>query len=389
MEYVKTRALHQGRRYPIEGYYEPRFAAVFERFAANFAEGLELGACAAAMVEGKLAFDLWGGFADRASQFAWRHDTLVNMMSVSKAVAGICVYILVDRGLADPEARVARYWPEFGQAGKQSLPLKYVLDHRAGLALISEPLPRGAVYDAQAMAAALARQRPLWTPGEDAGYHVLTQGFILAEVVRRATGHTLGAFLRREVSEPLGLDYHIGLRAEELPRCAEWALPADSPLARAIAEPGGSREGQFWAPLAPTEDFNSMGWRTAEIPSANGHGNARAVARLYGTLVDTAPAVRLMSAATLERMITEQHHIKERYLGRHYHQGSGVVLNSMPNAWMGPNARAFGHQGAGGAIGFGDPDARVGFAYAMNRPHADVTVPARARLIEALFDALK
>jgi CubicO group peptidase (beta-lactamase class C family) len=217
---------------------------------------------------------------------------------------------------------------------------------------------------------------------------VLTQGFILGEVVRRITGQTLGAFLRREVSEPLGIDYYIGLRAEELARCAEWALPADSPLARSIAAPEASKEGAFWAPLAATEDFNSMGWRTAEIPSANGHGNARAVARLYGTLVAAAPAVRLMSPATLERMITEQHNIKERYLGRHYHQGSGVVLNSLPNAWMGPNPRAFGHQGAGGAIGFGDPDARTGFSYAMNRPHADVSVPARARLIEALYDVL-
>jgi CubicO group peptidase (beta-lactamase class C family) len=383
MEYLRTWAVHDGKRYPVEGYYDTRYKAVADRFVANFAEGLEIGACAAAFVKGGLAFDLWGGFADRAGQYAWRHDTLVNMMSVSKAVTGICVYMLADRGLVDPEAPVAKYWPEFGQAGKESLQLKYVLDHRAGLALATD-VPRGAVYDAQLMANALAKQRPAWTPGEDAGYHVLTQGFILAEVVRRVTGKSLGTFFREEVAAPMRLDYHIGLKAEDLARCAEWALPPDSPLAKSVANPGASPEGAFWQPLAATEDFNSVGWRTAEIPSANGHGNARAVARFYGELVGG----RFMKRGTLEKMITEQHNTKERYLGRHYHQGSGVVLSSKPNAWMGPNARAFGHQGAGGAIGFGDPDAGIGFSYAMNKPHADVTVPTRARMIEALYEVL-
>ena len=160
-------------------------------------------------------------------------------------------------------------------------------------------------------------------------------------------------------------------------------------MARAIIEPYATAEGAFWQPLAADEDFNSVAWRTAEIPSANGHGNARAVARLYGALVlGEQEGVHLMKRDTLEKMITEQHNTRERYLGRHYHQGSGVVLSSKPNAWMGPNPRAFGHQGAGGAIGFGDPDAKMGFSYAMNKPHADFTVPTRARVIEAIYAAL-
>jgi CubicO group peptidase (beta-lactamase class C family) len=389
MEHFTTVASHGGVDYPIEGYCDSRFFAARERFIENFAQGLEIGACVAMVLNGKPVLDLWGGFADRACRRAWERDTIVNMMSVSKAIAGICIYMLVDRGLVDPEEPVARYWPEFAAAGKEELALKYVLDHRAGLALVTEPLERGSVYDAATMAAALARQAPLWEPGSDAGYHVLTQGFILGEIVRRVSGASLGAFFQREVAGPLDLDYHIGLKAADLPRCAEWALPPDSPLARAIANPRASVEGRFWEPLAADEDFNSVAWRTAEIPSANGHGNARAVAKFYGALVSGVQGgARLMSRATLERMITEQHNIKERFLGRHYHQGSGVVLSSKPNAWMGPNPRAFGHQGAGGAIGFGDPDAQVGFSYAMNKFQDDVTVPTRARIIEAIYEVL-
>jgi len=389
MEHLKTTVSHGGKQYAVEGWCNAKFSAARDRFVQNFAEGLEIGACIACNIEGEAVMDLWGGFADKAGTRPWGKDTIVNMMSVSKAVTSICVYILADRGLIDPEAPVARYWPEFAANGKEKLQLKYVLDHRAGMALVSEPIPRGSIYDHALMAAALARQSAAWEPGTDAGYHVLTQGFILAEVVRRVTGKTLGTFFRTEIAEPLKLDYRIGLDSKDFSRCAEWALPADSPLAKAIVDPYATPEGAFWQPLAPDEDFNSALWRSAEIPSANGHGNARAVAKLYGALVlEGQDGVHLMKRATLERMITEQHNLKERYLGRHYHQGSGVVLSSRPNAWMGPNARAFGHQGAGGAIGFGDPDAKLGFSYAMNKLHADVTVPTRARVIDALYTAL-
>ena len=389
MESFKTTVTHQGKAYPVEGTCDPKFKAARDRFIKNFEEGLEIGACVALNIAGTPVIDMWGGFRDKASTQPWQKDTIVNMMSVSKAISGICIYALVDRGLVDPEAPVARYWPEFAANGKDKLQLKYVLDHRAGMALVSEPIPRGSVYNHATMAAALAKQPAAWEPGTDAGYHVLTQGFIVAEVVKRVTGKTLGNFFRTEFAEPLKLDYRIGLDQKDLVRCAEWALPADSPMAKAIRDPYATQEGLFWQPLAEDEDFNSVGWRTAEVPSANGHGNARAVAKFYCAVVlGDMDGVHLMKKATLETMITEQHNIKERYLGRHYHQGSGVVLSSKPNAWMGPNARAFGHQGAGGAIGFGDPDAKLGFSYAMNKPHADVTVPTRARVIEEIYAAL-
>jgi CubicO group peptidase (beta-lactamase class C family) len=306
------------------------------------------------------------------------------MMSVSKAVASICMHILVDRGEIDTTLPIATYWPEFAEAGKGDLPLRFVLDHRAGLPFLEPPLPQGAIYDAQTICQALARLAPMWEPGEEMGYHVMTQGFLVAEVVRRVAGMTLGNFFRQEVAEPLGLDYHIGLPPEHFTRCAGFILPADIPLRYAPANPE-TPEGRFWAQLAKGEDFNSNGWRSSEIPSANGHGNARATAKLYGVLVSSE---RLMSRETLQRMASEQHNMVEQFLGRHYHQGLGVVLNSPPVAWMGPNSKFFGHQGAGGSIGYGDPDARIGFSYAMNRMHMPDSGP-RDALAKALFACLE
>ncbi|MCC6474865.1 MAG: beta-lactamase family protein [Burkholderiales bacterium] len=389
MEEIQATAAHEGRRYAVAGRIEPRFAAVRDIFTDNFARGLELGACVAVTVDGKPVVDLWGGYADPGFERPWQENSIVCMMSVSKAVSALCVWMLADRGRIDIDAPVARYWPEFAQSGKEDLKIRHVMDHRAGMAVITEPVPRGSVYDAALITAALARQPCAWKPGEDAGYHVLTQGFLLAELVRRVSGATLGEFFRREFGAPLGLDYHIGLKPEEIARCAEFHMPPSCHLRSVIREAKG-KDGVFWQPLSPDEDFNSPRWRAAEIPSANGHGNARAVARLYGAIArgGTLEGVKLMSPEVIARMSAEQHNLKERYLGRHYHQALGVVLNTKPNAWMGPNPRAFGHQGAGGAIGFADPDARVGFAYAMNRFHEDVTVPTRAAMIEAVYEAL-
>jgi CubicO group peptidase (beta-lactamase class C family) len=383
MDFTRTVVTHDGHAYSIEGNCQRRFAAVRDRFIDNFSRGIETGAAVAVTHGGELVVDLWGGFSDRARAEPWRADTIVNMMSVSKAVSGICTYLLVDRGRLDPDAPVATYWPEFAAAGKSSLPLRFVLDHRAGLPFVLEPLPRGAAYEPGAVAAALAKQAPLWPPGEAAGYHVLSQGFILGEIIKRVTGKSLGTFFRDEIAEPLGLDYHIGLRPAEEARCAQFIMAEDGPLKKSLALPQ-SDEGRFWAELAADEDFNSPAWRRAEIPSSNGHGNPRAVARLYGALV----AGRILRQAALARMATEQHNLVERYLKRHYHQGSGVVLNSPPVAGMGPNPRAFGHHGAGGAIGFGDPDAGLGFSYAMNRMHRPPEAAPRLGLIEAVFAAL-
>ncbi len=382
MEYLRRDVPGPERTYPLEGYCAPQFGAVAERFADNFAAGREVGASLAVTLRGALVVDLWGGYTGASFTRRWRHDTIVNMMSVSKALSAIALFLLVERGLVDPEAPVARYWPEFAAGGKADLALGYVLDHRAGLPWISESLPRGTAYDARAMADALARQTPLFPPGSDPAYHVLSQGYIVAEIVRRVTGESLGSFFRREIAEPLHVDYHIGLRPDELERCADFVLPPDAGLRRGLENPQ-TPDGMYWKELAAGEEFNSTAFRTAEIPSANGHGNARAVALLYGNLD------RVLTPATIDRFRAERHNIVDRIRPRHYHQASGVVRNSPPVAYMGPNPGAFGHQGAGGAIGFGDPENAIGFGYGMNYYAPSGEAERRAPLIDATYAALR
>ncbi len=384
-------ARNAGKPAASEGHCDPRFARVRDAFEAILAGGEDVGSSVSVTLNGATVVDLWGGYADAARTQPWERDTIVNMMSVAKGASAVCAHILVDRGLLDLDTPVAAYWPEFAQAGKKDLPVRFVLDHRAGLPVIKAPLPPGAIYDWNAMTSALAAQAPLWEPGAKAGYHILTQGYIIGELVRRISGRTLGTYFRDEVAEPLGLDYHIGLPAEHHARCAEFiaarkgtildqdALDPDSLLARA------------WAQVPLDIDFNSNSWRESEIPSGNGHGNARAVARLYGALAcgGELDGVTLMRRDSLERAIAEQHSLTEIVLGRTYHQALGFVRNSPPIVPMGPNPRAFGHHGVGGSVGFADPDARIGFAYATNTMHARLDIGPRAgSLIEATFDSL-
>ena len=264
----------------IDGDCDPRFAAVEVTFAENFRQD-EVGAMLAVTLAGRPVVDLWGGYADRRRTRPWRRDTLVCMMSVAKGVTALVAHMLVDRGALDLATPVARYWPEFAAAGKDTLPVRYLLDHRAGLPLIDEPLAPDAVYDWSAMTAALAAAAPLWPPGTVRAYHSVTMGFLVGEVVRRVSGKSLGSLFQDEVATPLALDYHIGLPEAHHGRCAEFfgetagtLFDASDPAslkARAMAQ-------------VPARILNEPRFRTSEIPSINGHGTVRAIARLYGAL---------------------------------------------------------------------------------------------------------
>jgi len=374
---------------PIHGHCEPRFAAVQEAFAKNFDEGLEVGASFCAVLDGKAVVDLWAGDADGEGH-PWQRDTLVNVYSTTKVMAALCTLMAAERGQIDLDAPVATLWPEFAAAGKGAIPVTQLLSHTSGLAGWAEPLSVADVCDWERSTRLLAAQEPFWEPGTASGYHALTHGHLLGEVVRRATGRTLGTFFREEVAEPLGVDFHIGTPPECDPRVGKLVAPAGSSLAAGPIQPGSVAARVLGNPPMSGEDANSVAWRRAEIPAANGHGNARSVARVAGALArgGEQDGVHLLSEAMLARAITEQSYGPDLVLGVPIRFGLGFGLPSkeMP---IGPNPRTFFWGGWGGSLVVVDLDARLGFAYVMNRMGATTLGDTRAfGPALALFTAL-
>jgi CubicO group peptidase (beta-lactamase class C family) len=378
----------------IQGECAGRFSAVREAFTKSFAAGREVGASFAATLDGERVVDLWGGHADAARTRPWQRDTLVNVFSTTKAMAALCLHLLADRGKLDLDAPVARYWPEFAQGGKQSIPVHWLLSHRAGLAALRPRLPTEALFDWQRMTDALAAETPGWEPGSRSGYHAMTYGFLVGEVLRRVDGRTLGAFFRDEVARPLGADFWIGLPAAEDVRVAEMVPPSAEALAAAgsAAQPAPDSllaKVMGNPPLAPTA-ANLPAWRRAEIPAANGHGNARSVARVMAALAcgGVLDGVRLLSPAALARATAEQCFGPDLVLGVPMRWGQGFMLASAALP-LGPSPRAFGHGGWGGSLGVADPDAHVSWAYAMNQMSAGTLGDTRAfELAHALYAGL-
>jgi CubicO group peptidase (beta-lactamase class C family) len=378
----------------VEGECAPRFAAVRAAFEASFAQGRELGAAFAATVDGELVVDLWGGFADAARTRPWERDTLVNVFSTTKAMAALCAHMLADRGRLDLDAPVARSWPEFARGGKQALPVRFVLSHQAGLAALRPPLPTEALYDWERMTAALAAERPWWEPGSASGYHAMTFGYLVGELARRADGRSLGRFFREEVAGPLGADFHIGLPAAEDARVAELVPPSAEEVAAAGAaaalDPESLLGKVMGNPRLDPAEANTPAWRRAEIPAANGHGNARSVARVMAALAcgGALAGTRLLREGALARAISQQCLGPDLVLPLAMRWGLGFML-SHPGLPLGPNPRCFGHGGWGGSLGIADPDARVSWAYVMNKMSPGTTGDTRAfTLAQALYSAL-
>ena len=377
----------------IEGECAPRFAAVREAFAANFAAGREVGASFAASVDGKLVVDLWGGHADAARTCPWDRDTIVNVWSVTKAITSLCAHMLVDRGLLDLSAPVAEYWPEFAAAGKQAIPVRHVLAHQAGLAAIRAPLPRDAFYDWSCMTTALAAETPWWEPGSTSGYHALTFGFLVGEIVRRITGRTLGTFLRDEVTRPLRADFHVGLPESEDPRVAEMIPPTASESAaagrQAQIDPESMLGKLMRNPLVTPPMANRPEWRRAEVPAANGHGNARSVVRVMSALAcgGTLDGERVIGAEALAAAIEPQWAGRDLVLNIPMRWALGFMRSSEVLS-LGPNPRTFGHGGWGGSLGIADADGRVAWAYVMNKMSPGTTGDSRAAaMLAALYAA--
>jgi CubicO group peptidase (beta-lactamase class C family) len=366
------------------------------------AAGTEVGAALAVCVDKQPMVDLWAGHADAARTRPWASDTIVNLFSVGKAISTVCALRLVEAGRLDLDAPVARYWPEFAQAGKAQVPVRYLLTHQVGLPAVARALPPEAWSDWTLMTGALAAQTPWWEPGTGHGYHVNTQGFLIGEVVHRVTGQSIGAYFRESLAGPAGIDFHWGFGPEHDARCAEYITPPPSPeqdtLARKLSADPGTLSGlalmrvnAYMNPrrLSGMEIVNTRAWRAAEVPSTNGHGNARAIARLYSALATDGrlDGVHVLAPETVARAIAEQVNGLDLVLERPTRYGLGFQL-TMPERRLGPNPRAFGHFGAGGSLGFADPDAHVAIGYAMNQGRPGWQHKHVRHLIDLVYAAL-
>ncbi len=382
----------------IQGQVDPRFARIKDVFAENFAAKGEVGAAVAITLDNGPVVDIWGGFADRARTRPWTRDTIVNVWSTTKGPAAMCLHRLAEQGRLELDAPVARYWPEFAQAGKDKVPVTFLLNHKAGLPALRQVMPAGMLYDWEAMTSALAAEKPWWEPGTRHGYHAFTYGFLLGEVVRRITGKSLGTYLREEIAQPLGLDFHIGLDARHDDRVAQMIgadpVPPGEPnlFSEAFKDPESVTFKALSNPasLMQVKTINTREWRGAEIAAANGHGTARALARLYGALAcgGEVDGVHVLSADSIRQCHTEQSRGQDAVLLRETRFGLGFML-PLPGMAHARGPRNFGHPGAGGSIAYADPDQRIGFAYVMNKMRNDMMLDTRAAaLIEAMYAAL-
>jgi len=356
----------------IHGFCDDRFQAVRAAFQENFASRGDVGASFALTLEGEFRVDLWGGHRDEAARKPWVEDTIVNLYSTTKTMAALTALILADRGELDLYAPVTRYWPEFGQNGKEGVEVRHFLSHSSGLAHCKGVTRVEDWYDHDKVCGLLAQQAPSWEPGSQSGYHATTQGHLIGEVVRRITGKTLGTFFREEVADPIGADFHIGTDPKHFHRIGELIPPSSmtDAMAKALISPLDSR---------------TEGWRRAEIPAANGHGNARSVARVQTLLANGGSAFghRVLSEEGCARVFEEQTNGRDRVLGAQLRFGMGYGLGN-------PKRRTCFWGGWGGSIVVCDLDAKLCFSYVMNRMDAGTLGDARSQnLTKAVFAAMR
>ena len=383
---------------PIGGWNEPRFNAVRDAFESNFTDRDEVGAAVAIYLNGEPVVDLWGGWYTPDREREWDRNTLVNVYSSTKGLVAFCAHRLVEEGKLDLDAPVAEYWPEFAAASKESIPVRWLLCHKAGLAAISQTLVQEDMYSWETMTDALAAQEPWWTPGEKHGYHAMTFGWLVGEVVRRIDGRSIGNYFREEFAAPLGLDAHIGTGPEfdaRISTVIEPQIAADFPPTSDLF---GDPDSVGIVAVINPPVFNPGGdavasqraWRAAEIPAANGHATARALARIYGGAANEGEidGIHVLAPETLAQGIEEQTNGPDTCIGINTRFGLGWALTAESTPY-GPNRRAFGHPGAGGSLGYADLDAGIGFGYTMNRMGTEVAHDVRAAaLIGALYESL-
>ncbi|MFC6023692.1 serine hydrolase domain-containing protein [Plantactinospora solaniradicis] len=372
--------------------YEP----VREAFLANFETRSEIGAAVSVYRHGREVVRLWGGVADPTTGRAWREDTLQLVYSTTKSVPAACAHLLAQRGQLDLDAPVAEYWPEFAAAGKGDIPVRWLLSHQAGLPVLDRPVPLEQALTWEPVVAALAAQAPAWEPGTAHGYHGVTYGWLVGEVVRRVSGRSLGTYFADEIAKPLGLDFWIGLPPAETHRVARIVEQPVTPPTSTVAVPEALREA-----LAAYSDPTSLAVRstmvtdpplglltdprtwTAEIPAGNGICTASSLARFYAGLIGEVDGVRILDATTLAAATREQVSGIDRVLMVPTRPALGFGLPLPEQPWSSPTA--FGFPGLGGSLGYADPASGIAFGYVMNGLRITLGPdPRTAAMIEAI-----
>lgn len=380
----------------VHGDVAPGFERVADAFARNFTEHGDVGAACTVLVDGEPVADIWGGVADVGEARPWTRDTVVIVFSCTKAATAVCANRLIEDGRLDPDAPVAEYWPEFAANGKDTIPVRWALSHRAGLAAVDGDLTLDDVLGWDAVVTAIAAQAPNWEPGTAHGYHARSYGWIVGEIVRRITGISIGAYFRKEVAEPLGLDFHIGVPTDVNERVATLYPAVQDEATRALTEAvladqttllGRVMSGPSQL-FAYNEMWNTAPIRAAEMPSSNGHGDARSLARMLAACTREVDGVRLLSEQALDRATEVQSHGRDLVIGQPLTIGLGFMLAPTFGPHTGP--RAFGHGGAGGSTTFCDRDRGLSFAYVMNQMQLSMSEqdPRQQSLIEAAYACL-
>ena len=371
----------------IQGYFDLRFEAVRETFRELFEQTQQRGAAVCVKVGGETVIDLWAGVADNAGEQAWQSDTLVNLFSCTKTFTAVAALQLVEEGRLDLDEPVARLWPEFAAQGKERITLRQLLSHQAGLPAIRQPLPPEALYSWDTMTAALEAERPWWAPGDDHGYAAITYGWLVGELIRRADGREPGEAIVARTARSLQLDFHIGLPESDFERVGYLTrqknnfgdAAAQRVLKALTGDPQSVTARAFTNPPSIMNSANKPEWRRMSQPAANGHGNARALAGFYDGLLRG----ELLDAHMLAEMTREHCRGEDRTLLTQTRFGLGCWLDQpgLDNATFGMGPAAFGHPGAGGCIGFADPERDVAFGYVTNTLGPYVLMDPRAQAL--------
>jgi CubicO group peptidase (beta-lactamase class C family) len=375
----------------VSGNFDARFEPVKDALAEQLESGNELGASIVVDVDGETVLDIWGGWRDTDRRSPWTEDTITNVWSTTKTVTSLAALMLVDRGLLDPYAPVAKYWPEFAENGKEHIEVRHLMSHTSGVSGWEAPCAVNDMYDWDTSTQRLASQKPWWEPGTASGYHAANQGHLVGEVIRRVTGKHLRTFVAEEIAGPLGADFQIGAEDSDWHRIAPVVPPPPLPFDLATLDPDSPMYKTFSGPAIEASAANTPDWRRADMGGLNGHGNARSVARILKALAlgGTVDGVKLLSPDTIDVIFDQQSHGVDLVLAVSLRFGIGYALPETETVPYMPQGRACYWGGWGGSVILTDLDRRTTVSYMMNKMAPGILGSDRAEsYVRAVYSAL-